>query len=106
MQPPQEVVAEETQSIPTQQMSEEDVPSAQSIIQAMKEKFAETSKESKSGVVTSIPQTSVSAESLIEEEKRIAEGKKARKEASKDKSVEEAEKLYEQLKKKGTLRKE
>jgi large subunit ribosomal protein L10 len=75
--------------------------SAESIIQAMKEKFGESSEVSK---VSSVP-VQVSAEDLVEEEKKIAAETKEREEEGKDKSFEEAESLYEQLKKKGTLRK-
>ncbi len=78
---------------------ESNIPSVESIIQAMKEKFSE-SKNFKSKVI----EPKITAEKLVDEEIRMAAGRKAREEAGKDKSIKEAERLFEQLKKKGTLR--
>ncbi len=75
----------------------DDVPSAHSLIKQTMDQFG--GEGGRKPV-----QAKVTAESLIEEEKRIAEEQKARK-PTKEKLVEDTEELFEQLKKEGTLRK-
>jgi large subunit ribosomal protein L10 len=78
---------------------------AQAIIQAMKDKFGEPSEEPRPQAA---PTKTVSAENLVEELKQEAheEQEKNQEEVEKQKSVEEAEDLFNKLMKKGTLRDE
>lgn len=74
----------------------EDIPSAEEMIQATKERFARISPEKKEEVVEAKP----SAEKLVEEELTLAEQEKPKK----DPEVAKGEALFEKLKKQGTLR--
>ena len=102
IEPVKEPVKEQSREPFTAQRPEQAIPTAESLIKEMKEKFSGEPEEAESKVVESVP--TATAESLVAEEKKVAEVEKGKTEAGKDKSVEEAESLYEQLKKKGTLR--
>jgi large subunit ribosomal protein L10 len=80
------------EEMPTHQPVGGSIPSAESLIAATKQKFSGQVEEPK-----------VTAESLLQEDKATSTDEKPK---ESDKTMEESEKLFDQLKKQGTLRKD
>jgi len=99
--PAEPQLTKKTETLNQEKKSKEDIPSAEDMIKAIKEKFSSTPQEKTAEVVEIKPQEpKPTAEKLIAEEKERAGKEKPKP----DKDIEEAESLFEKLKKQGTLR--
>ena len=88
---------------PSQQPAPEELPTAAAMVQAVKERFDESSGKAASAVKKNrkVPEQPGAAQLVAEELHKAAEEQKYN---PRDASIQEAEQLYEELKKKGTIR--
>src|SRR3989344_5353395 len=95
-------IKQKKQAQPSQLVGKEsELPTAQELIRQTINKYEENNFPAKN----KIQKKEVTAESLVDEEKALAEAeRKQNKPEKKDPSLEETQKLFEELKKKGTLR--